>query len=399
MDLAGIIVVSYYLWLIKMFSTSPNIYISKVGIISPAGNSADQVINANSIVPARLEFPGQKAALDVAGFRCDISDAKALLNPMKLRRLGRLQVMCLLAAKKAGLTLDAYASDTGVYVGTGLGSLNETAAFIEGMVLNGEELVKPGNFVNSVHNAAASSLAVEYSLKGENITVAHREISFDAALGHAISALRMGRVKRAVVCGADELNYYRVLAGQAKGLWKAAGEPLRPLFSNTRGSYPGEGAAVCVLSTDEVEGAFAKVLGAKIGRYRHDARFYLKPSAAADFICSLLESCDVPLGETDLMVSSSNGDCALDSVYQRVAQELGRRIGRSISHTGYKQLCGDYKAASAFGFSVSALMLQSGSIAKGLSLIGGEQLGRLKTIISYTISRSGVHSGWVLKGL
>ncbi|PIU20731.1 MAG: hypothetical protein COT18_00700, partial [Elusimicrobia bacterium CG08_land_8_20_14_0_20_59_10] len=141
-------------------------YILNVGLVSPAGNSPELVLAAAPAAPVQLEFPGQKAALKTAGFRCDLSEARALLGPMKLRRLGRLQIMSLLAAKKAGLSPDALSGDTGVYLGTGLGSLGETAAFLENMILKGEDFPKPASFINSVHNAAASSLALEYSCKG-----------------------------------------------------------------------------------------------------------------------------------------------------------------------------------------------------------------------------------------
>ncbi len=375
------------------------IYINKVGLVSPAGNSPEQALAAVPAAPLPLEFPGQKA-LKTAGFRCDLAEAKVLLGPMKIRRLGRLQTLCLLAAKKAGLPPEAAAGDTGVYLGTGLGSLNETTAFIENMVLNGEELVKPANFINSVHNAAASSLALEFSLKGENLTVAHREVSFDAALGHAVSALRNGRAARAVVCGADELNYYHALAGEAKGSWKTAAEPLRPLASgNSRGTYPGEGAAVCLLSAVNTEGTLACVLGARTARYRHDAHSYMDPAAAADFLCGLLDSCGVKPSEIDLLLSGANGDSALDAVYLRAAEEFGRRADRLIPHTGYKQLCGDYKTASAFGFALGALALNSGALPAGLCAPGLPPGARIRTVLSYTVSRSGAHSACLLKSL
>ncbi|MEK7721438.1 MAG: beta-ketoacyl synthase N-terminal-like domain-containing protein [Elusimicrobiota bacterium] len=382
-----------------------NIEISGIGVVSPAGNSPEAVFSAAVAPPppAKLEFTGKSELDGAVGFFCDMSEARLVLGAMKIRRLGRLQIMSLLAAKKAFLSADIKVSgtDTGVYVGTGLGSLGETAAFLENMIQLGENFPKPANFINSVHNAAASSLALEFSLKGENITVAHREISFDAALWHALSGLKQGRVKNAVVCGADELNYYHVLAGSDKGLWKTEGQPFQPLApGNSRGTFPGEGAAVCVLSSGGQTGgneAPVKVLGVKFGRYRRDMHTYINLRDAGDFLERLMDSAGIKASEVDLLLSGADGDARLDAVYLRVGAELARRAGRAVPQGTYKQLCGDYRAASGFGFVAAAQILRTGRAPAGF-FPGGQDIpdGSIKTILLYAISRSGAHSGCVL---
>lgn len=380
-----------------------NIEILNVGLVSPAGNTPEALLSAAAgpSSPVKLAFSGKIEAGGALGFSCDLAEARELLGAMKIRRLGRLQVMSLLAAKKALLSAEGGA-ETGVYVGTGLGSLGETAAFLENMIQQEENFPKPANFINSVHNAAGSSLALEFSLKGENITVAHRDISFDAALWHAISGLKRGRVKRAVVCGADELNYYHVHAGSAKGLWKTEGYPFKPLSpENARGTFPGEGAAVCVLSSGGVPGGSGprvKVLGAKFGRYRRDSQSYISPKEAGDFLARLLASSGVKAAEVDLLLSGADGDSVLDGAYLGAGAELERLAGGAVPHGTYKQLCGDYRAASGFGFVIAALLLRDGIAPDGL-FTGGQRLpdGPVKTILLYAISRSGVHSGCVLR--
>jgi len=380
-----------------------NIEILTVGLVSPAGNTPEALLAAAAgpSSPIKLNFPGKAEAGGALGFSCDLAEARELLGAMKIRRLGRLQVMSLLAAKKAMFSAEG-GEETGVYVGTGLGSLGETAAFLENMIQQAENFPKPANFINSVHNAAGSSLALEFSLKGENITVAHREISFDAALWHALAGLRQGRVKRAVVCGADELNYYHMQAGAAKGLWKTEGCPFKPLSpGNSRGTFPGEGAAVCVLAAGVAAGSSAprvKVLAAKFGRYRRDSRVYISPAEAGDFLARLLASSGVRASEVDLLLSGADGDSVLDGAYLGAGAELERLAGGAVSHGTYKQLCGDYRAASGFGFVTAALLLRDGIAPDGL-FTGGQRIpdGPVKTILLYSVSRSGVHSGCVLR--
>jgi len=380
--------------------------ILNIGVASPAGNTLEAVLSAmdHPPPPAPLRFPGREP-VEAEGFGCDLSQTRELLDPAKIRRWGRLQTMSLLAAKKAGLPeiLNGSRAQTGVYVGTGMGSLGETAIFLENMILQKENFPKPAHFVNSVHNAVASTLGLEFGLKGENITVAHREISFDAALGHALSALRQGRVKYAVVCGADEMNYFQVLAGSAQNLWKTKETSFQPLADgNSRGTFPGEGSAVCILTAGENGGgeSLGSVLAVKCGRYKRDTHTYINLSHAGDFLEELLSSTGVQASEVDLMLLGANGDGRLDAVYRAVGAELERRSGRKIPQAAFKQLCGDYRAASGFGFAVAALCLSSGRVHAGL--FGGAATipdGSVKTILLYHLSRSGVHSACLLRSL
>jgi len=384
-----------------------SVEILNIAVTSPAGNTLEALSSAMEYppLPSSLSFPGREPLDGVAGLCCDLSQTRELLNPLKIRRWGRLQTMCMLAAQKASLPeiLNGREAQTGVYVGTGMGSLGETAIFLENMIRQKESFPKPAHFVNSVHNAVGSTLGLEFGLKGENITVAHREISFDAALGHALSALRQGRMKYAVVCGADEMNYFHVLAGSALGLWKTKKQSFKPLATgNSRGTFPGEGASVCVLSTEKKTGqsSFGNVLGAKCARYKRDSRTYIKLSHAGDFLEELLSDAGVQTSEVDLILSGANGDGRLDAVYLGVGAELERRSGKKIPQAAFKHLCGDYRAASGFGFAVAALCLRLGRVPGGL---WGQEThlpdGSVKTILLYQLSRSGVHSACLLRSL
>jgi 3-oxoacyl-(acyl-carrier-protein) synthase len=280
-----------------------------------------------------------------------------------------------------------------------MGSLGETVVFLENMIRQKENFPKPAHFVNSVHNGVASTLGLEFGLQGENITVVHREISFDAALGHALSALRQGRVESAVVCGADEMNYFHVLAGSVKGLWKTREQPFKPLApGNSRGTFPGEGAAVCVLSAGKKPGheSLGRVLGVKNARYKRDAHTYINLPRAGDFLEELLSCAGVRASEVDLMLSGANGDGRVDAVYLSVGAELERRAGKPIPQAAFKQLCGDYRAASGFGFALAASILRSGRVPAGLFGKAGVPEGPVKTLLLYNLSRSGVHSACLL---
>jgi Beta-ketoacyl synthase, N-terminal domain len=106
------------------------------------------------------------------------------------------------------------AGRTCVAIGTELGSLNEATAFVENLILKNEAEPQPQRFTNSVHNALAAQVAIEFGLKGLNSTPTCQEVSFEAALWHAVQELRTGATTLALAGVADELNPYAVAAAK-----------------------------------------------------------------------------------------------------------------------------------------------------------------------------------------
>jgi hypothetical protein len=78
-----------------------------------------------------------------------------------------------------------------------------------------------------------------------------------------------------------------------------------------------------------------------------------------------------------MMLSGAQGWPVLEDYYKSVAAELSSRAGRMIEHQTYKQLCGEFHSASAFGFSVAvglAQRNQSGVLLYTLSPRGSKAL-------------------------
>ena len=91
-------------------------------------------------------------------------------------------------------------------LGTGLGTLEETIAFMRGYLDGGPEAASPLLFPSSVMNAAAGQLALECKLRGVNSTVNHRDASPLAALTMACDLLALGRADALLVGAVDELS-------------------------------------------------------------------------------------------------------------------------------------------------------------------------------------------------
>jgi len=83
------------------------------------------------------------------------------------------------------------------------------------------------------------------------------------------------------------------------------------------------------------------------------------------------------LSKVDVLLSGAKGWPALDPMYAAVAAALSARAGRTIEHQTYKQLCGEFHSASAFGFSVAVDLVRQqprGVLLYTLSPRGGKAL-------------------------
>ena len=389
--------------------SAAEVVVTGVGTVLPCGSRREDVLAAlesGAVASSPLSFAGQVSCEDVNGLECDLSEAPEHIAPRRLRRLGRLLTMSVLAARKAELEAGlpgCPAEEVSVFFGTGLGSHGDTASFLENMFRNDEMFPKPASFVNSVHNAPAACAAMELGLKGENLTTTHREVSFQAALAQALRSLRAGRSRRAFVGGADELDCYRIVAGREKGAWKpdvSTLSPMDPGPAATKGTLPGEGASFCILDrADQTRPSPGPRVGAVLaGRFRVSPRFYVDPKRAADLVCSALERSGVrseDAGGRTLLLVGANGDRRLDRVYARVVDAVASRRPDVVCGT-YKQLTGDFASAGASAFALAVLALRSVAIPSGVACEKGTAGAPLAAVALYDFTRHGSHAACAL---
>ena len=165
---------------------------------------------------AEIPLPAGSRRATFPALQCSDKLVAETIPDARLRRLGRAQKLAVIAAERAVRPGADHAKPAGgmaVLVGTGLGELGQTSAFLENLDSKGEAEPKPACFVNSVHNALASQIALLLGCTAENHTFTHGFISFELALWQAMAALRSGRIEAAVVCGADEVSPYLLAAG------------------------------------------------------------------------------------------------------------------------------------------------------------------------------------------
>ena len=130
---------------------------------------------------------------------------------------------------------------------------------------------------------------------------------------------------------------------------------------------PGEGAVVaCLAPAEKISAPLARVTAVKLGRYRRP----FDAQREVDWIASAVD-----LKNVGVILSGAKGYPRLDPFYNSVAAELSVRAGKNLEHQTYKQLCGEFHAASAFGFSLAVKLAHEkncGVLLYTLSLRGAK---------------------------
>jgi 3-oxoacyl-(acyl-carrier-protein) synthase len=377
---------------------SVRLAVLNAGVVSAAGNSLEEIgrtFRAGGAVPVLTELRAPLRGGPVPAYACGEFGATEMIPAARRRKLGRLQQMALVAARRslAAAGLPALPPErTCITIGTGLGCLNETALFVENMVVNEERAPLPTRFTNSVHNACASNLAIEFGLKGLNSTPTHQEISFEAALWQSAMEISQGRADFALAGGADELNSYVLAAGARWGWWDAATPVLRPfaggLHKNQR-PLPGEGAAMFVLAdANQAPNSLAHVAAIRLGRFAMLPGGGIDAKAEAAWICETLERNGLSLAEMDAVLCGANGWQTLDRMYLDVADRLASLAGRTIPCGAYKHGCGEYYGASAFGL-LTAVGLVRGEIPFAHCHPTASEMRPPRNVLLYTLSPGG----------
>jgi hypothetical protein len=308
------------------------------------------VIAPNAIAVREITPPLAPETVTVR--ECGALADAATLSAGQRRRLSRLMQMALLAARRSHAPVPS--QRLAVLLGTGLGCLDDAAAFLENLVSKDEREPMPARFPNSVHNAAAAQIAIDLGARALNSAPTAAEISFESALWQGISQLATGEADCALVGAADELNKYVLAIGKRWGLWNGK-------------NLPGEGAMVASLARAEnCATPLARVTAVRLGRWR-------KPfdvEREAGWIAASVE-----LKSVGIILSGAGGWPALEENYSAVATALSKYAGRTLEHQTYKQFCGEFYSASALGFSTAVELAREkkcGALLYTLSPRGGK---------------------------
>src|SRR5882757_10078736 len=121
--------------------------------------------------------------------------ARDYIPAMKMRRMNTLSRYAVAAARMAIDDSEAKpASGSGVAIGTAFGPVQTSVDYMQEYVSRGPALAPPQLFAESVANAPGSHIAIEFDLRGFNITMTQRESSVLAAAMYGCGQIVKGTV-------------------------------------------------------------------------------------------------------------------------------------------------------------------------------------------------------------
>ena len=303
--------------------------ISGIGVVSPLGNSATEVLaNARAghsgVRPLAIPFASRLSTpiAAIANFNEGLD-----FEPGKARMLDRFSLFALFAANQAvqasNNALAGFDSErAGVFVGTGMGG---TLSMDEGyQTLYGEQSdrIKPFTILMGMHNAAAAWIGIEHGLRGPNMTYSTACSSSAVAIGEAWMRVASGQLDIAIAGGAEaplspgSLKAWEALHTVATLDALDPAASCRPFSKNRSGTVLGEGAAMLVLEPwDRAKARGADIVGEILGYGQsNDASHITRPSVEGQVaaINAALRAAGVDRQEVDAVNAHGTGTQAND---------------------------------------------------------------------------------------
>jgi 3-oxoacyl-[acyl-carrier-protein] synthase II len=305
-------------------------------------------------------------------------DPTAFFSPLKLRRVdavGRVALACTrLLFDDAGCTPDAGGrDDVGIALGTFTAGLDSLVEYLGGLTDHGPTGVPAILFSNTVSNAPASLCAIEFGLRGPNVTFNQREASSLSALVFSVGAIRQGRTAAMVTGGADcvEETFFKVhdrfrALSPMRGERAGGAEAARPFDRDRNGFILGEGGFLLLIESASAAAARgARVYGEIVGVGATASKAALNgwPADGAGLVTAMrlaMADADLRADQIAAVIGTSNGSLALD---RQEADAIVEVFGsRSIPVASVKGAIGESGASGAAGLIAGLLSIAGGAV-------------------------------------
>ena len=281
---------------------------------------------------------------DGAMVPCKDPDFRPFIPPMVSRRMNSI-VKRSIAVSKHVLDKAGIQCPDAIISGTGIGCVGDTEVFLNQMLDNGENMLNPSKFICSTPNTIGSQIAIYLGSRGFNSTHVNDMFAFEGALLESLMLLQKGSVENVLLCATDQMTdgLYGLLNREA--LWK--------------GITVSEAAVGFVLSSSPGGVSVEDVRLTRSNPAWEIDRMLRDNNLSWDDIDTVMTSA-IPGEETDLFAF----------------------IPENKPRSTYKQYCGQFLSAPAFGFFVCSELLRTSDSPKRI-LLAGESRGSYSfTLIS-----------------
>ncbi len=211
-----------------------------------------------------------------------------------------------------------------IITATGLGCLADTEKFLNTLLDNDEQLLNPSPFIQSTFNTIGAQIALLSGNQAYNNTYVHRGLSFESALIDAMMKIWEG--------------YTQVLVGTADEVLPSEYIILKRL-GMLENIVLGEGAHFFTLAAHKNQQTYAELVAIKTVAGELSAEEIKKITE------NLLKENSVDKSEIGHLITGKNGNRLHDEVCDEV-----EHIFPSAAYSTFKNICGEYPTASAFGF-------------------------------------------------
>jgi 3-oxoacyl-[acyl-carrier-protein] synthase II len=310
--------------------------VSGVGLVSVFGTSHDRfrddLLDGRTGVTPVTAFDATVCRTTLAAALSGF-EPTAWVPPMKLRRLDRTGVYGVAAARLAldDARLSTSADGTGsfgVVFGTSTAGGESTQAFLDAMFRRGITSAPALLFDSTVGNSAASVAAIEYQLRGPNITMAQKEASGLAAIVTAVDLVREGGVSALIAGGVDAIyeavfkahDRFKVMSPDS-----AFSSRIAPFDAARAGFVMGEGGFVLCLEPDgrstrarhgQILGVAAAGAAVPLNEWPDD------PKTLERTMSQALEDAGVKPADVNVVYASANATGVLDATEARAIDRV-----------------------------------------------------------------------------
>jgi len=350
--------------------------VSGIGVISPLGNSAAEVLaqaRAGRSGVRRLVTPFSSRLSAPMAATASFDEA-VCAEPGKARMLDRFSLLALIAANQAvqashGALADVDRTRAGVFVGTGMGGTLTMDSGYQTLYGEQSDRIKPFTILMGMHNAAAAWIGIEHGLRGPNMTYSTACSSSTVAIGEAWMRVACGQLDVALAGGSEaplspgSMKAWEALHTVATMDVDDPSASCRPFSKNRTGMVLGEGAAMLVIEPwDRAVARGADILGEVLGYGQsNDASHITRPSVEgqAAAMIAAMHVAGVDPQEVDAINAHGTGTQANDrtetAAIRAVFGKRADRIPVSATKAMHGHLLG---AAGALECVLSLLALQ-----------------------------------------
>ena len=336
-------------------------YITGLGILGTFGRGTDALISESekSNTTTTAPLPDK--------YKINNTILKDKILSRKLRRADKFTKMAVLAAYDSLSDGGAFndlsiinLDKTGLILTTAFGPHNTTFSFLDDILEYGESNVSAIKFSHSVHNAAASYIALLLNITGPTVTVTQFNFPVQHALNLASCWLKDNVCENVLVCSVDERGNVFDIAAKHK-LNISETNSIDPLnYSNNATAAPSEGS-LCFLLRKEIENTapYCQISNISFG--------------------------EIDVTAIDSFIIGADGIPANETGYSKL-------LSTDKPITAYSPLYGSMLIGSAFDCAIAAIQLNNKhcnlSASSDIQTIGCCKLGCNNTMSSIILRRT-----------